>query len=161
MHDFSVRLRTGSNPEDINRFRSHTGKLFKNLFLKNPSHFQIIIKLWKNLKYFDAILEIIVVYLESSLYRAGMSSLLEVIFSFWWSVNTRLPCNKTMDIEYVDIMTGENLLSIQVATMVLIYWSVRSSSRRGRKNKRGGQNQHIIRISHTIPMYSISINQTH
>ena len=26
IHDFSVRLRTGSNPADINRFRSHTGK---------------------------------------------------------------------------------------------------------------------------------------
>ena len=27
MHDFSVLLRTGSNP-DINRFRSHSGKTF-------------------------------------------------------------------------------------------------------------------------------------
>ena len=36
-----------------------------------------------------------------------------------------------MDIEYVDVLTGENLSSIQVANMDLIYWSVRSSSRRG------------------------------
>ena len=27
IHDFSVCLRTGSNPADIHRFRSHTGKL--------------------------------------------------------------------------------------------------------------------------------------
>ena len=26
IHNFSVWLRTGSNPQDINRFRSHTGK---------------------------------------------------------------------------------------------------------------------------------------
>ena len=26
LHDFSVWLRIGSNPEDINRFESHTGK---------------------------------------------------------------------------------------------------------------------------------------
>ena len=27
IHDFSVLLRTGSNPPDINRFRSHTVKM--------------------------------------------------------------------------------------------------------------------------------------
>ncbi len=27
MHKFSIWLRTSSNPADINRFRSHTGKL--------------------------------------------------------------------------------------------------------------------------------------
>ena len=31
IHDFSVLLRTVSNPTDINRFRSHTGKGFKGL----------------------------------------------------------------------------------------------------------------------------------
>ena len=31
IHDFSVCLRTGSNPADINRFRSDTGKGFKYL----------------------------------------------------------------------------------------------------------------------------------
>ena len=36
-----------------------------------------------------------------------------------------------MDIEYVDIMTGENLSSIQIATIVHICQSVRSSSRMG------------------------------
>ena len=28
IYDFSVRLRTGYDPADINRFRSHTGKIF-------------------------------------------------------------------------------------------------------------------------------------
>ena len=37
----------------------------------------------------------------------------------------------TMDIEYVDILTEENLSSFQTVNMDLIYWSVRSSSRRG------------------------------
>ena len=32
IHDFSVWLRTGSNPVDSNRFRSHTGK-YNNLFM--------------------------------------------------------------------------------------------------------------------------------
>ncbi len=32
MHDFSVRLRTGSIPADIDRFGSHTGKVI--LFLE-------------------------------------------------------------------------------------------------------------------------------
>ena len=32
-HDFSICLRTGSNPADINRFRSHTGNKIKR-FLK-------------------------------------------------------------------------------------------------------------------------------
>ena len=27
IHDFSVWLRTGSNPADINQFQSHTGKI--------------------------------------------------------------------------------------------------------------------------------------
>ena len=36
-----------------------------------------------------------------------------------------------MDIEYVDILTGEKLSSILVANMYLIYWSVRSFIRRG------------------------------
>ena len=27
IHDFSVWLKTGSNPANINRFRSHTGKI--------------------------------------------------------------------------------------------------------------------------------------
>ena len=38
------------------------------------------------------------------------------------------PNNITMDIAYVDILTGENLSSILVAIMDLNYWSVRSSS---------------------------------
>ena len=37
----------------------------------------------------------------------------------------------TMDIEYVDILTEENLSSFQTVNMDLIYWSVISSSRRG------------------------------
>ena len=37
----------------------------------------------------------------------------------------------TMDIEYVDILTEENLSSFQTVNMDLIYWSVLSSSRRG------------------------------
>ena len=32
---------------------------------------------------------------------------------------------------YVDILTGKNLASIRFASMGLIYWSVRSSLRRG------------------------------
>ena len=36
-----------------------------------------------------------------------------------------------MDIEYMDIMTGENLSANWVATMLLIYWSVLSSSSMG------------------------------
>ncbi len=32
-----------------------------------------------------------------------------------------------MDIEYVDILTGENLSIFKVANMDLLYWSVRSS----------------------------------
>ncbi len=31
IHDFSVWLRTGSNPVDCNRFQSHTGKVVANL----------------------------------------------------------------------------------------------------------------------------------
>ena len=31
IHDFSVWLRIGSNPVDINRFRSQTGKYYKIL----------------------------------------------------------------------------------------------------------------------------------
>ena len=27
IHDFSIQLRTGSNPVDIDRFQSHTGKM--------------------------------------------------------------------------------------------------------------------------------------
>ena len=37
----------------------------------------------------------------------------------------------TMDIEYVDILTEENLSSFQAVNIYIIYWSVRSSSRRG------------------------------
>ena len=55
-----------------------------------------------------------------------------------------IPCPllNTMDIQYVDILTGENLSSIQVANMDLIYWLVRSPSwRRGIVNweERGGE----------------------
>ena len=32
-----------------------------------------------------------------------------------------------MDIEYVDIVTGEYLSGIKVANIVLIYWLIRSS----------------------------------
>ena len=40
---------------------------------------------------------------------------------------------------HVDIMTGEKLSSIYVAIFPVIYWSVRSSSRRGGHDaKRGG-----------------------
>ena len=38
------------------------------------------------------------------------------------------PNNITMDIAYVDILTGENFSSILVAIMDLNYWSDRSSS---------------------------------
>ena len=37
-----------------------------------------------------------------------------------------------MDVEYMDILTGEILSSIKVAKMDLIYWSVRLSSRKER-----------------------------
>ena len=36
-----------------------------------------------------------------------------------------------MDILYVDILTGENFSFNKIATMKLIYWPVRSSSKRG------------------------------
>ncbi len=41
IHDFSVWLRNGSNPADINRLRSHTGKnvLKFNPFLENGDKF--------------------------------------------------------------------------------------------------------------------------
>ena len=37
IHDFLVWLKTNSNPADINRFRSHTGKIFHGFeyFYKN------------------------------------------------------------------------------------------------------------------------------
>ena len=38
---FSVWLRTGSNPADINRFRSHTGKVLLILFTKIKAYFKI------------------------------------------------------------------------------------------------------------------------
>ena len=38
IHDFSVRLRTGSNPVDCNRFQSHTGKR-KLHFLEHTEFF--------------------------------------------------------------------------------------------------------------------------
>ena len=38
---------------------------------------------------------------------------------------------------YVDITTGEKLSSIQLANMKLIYWLVRSASRRGRGGVKG------------------------
>ena len=31
LHDFSVGLRTGSNPADINRFRCHSGHKYQNI----------------------------------------------------------------------------------------------------------------------------------
>ncbi len=40
---------------------------------------------------------------------------------------------------YVDIVTGEKLLSIQVANMKLVYLSVRSSIRRGCKGDEKGE----------------------
>ena len=40
IHDFSVWLRTVSNPADINQFRSHTGKIF----LMKKRHFKSILK---------------------------------------------------------------------------------------------------------------------
>ena len=33
IHDFSVQLKTGSNSPDINRFRSHTGKVSMSVFI--------------------------------------------------------------------------------------------------------------------------------
>ena len=53
IHEFSVWLRTGSNLTDINRFRSHTGKIcssneiqtFTKQGLKNPQ----IAKIYKSL----------------------------------------------------------------------------------------------------------------
>ena len=36
-----------------------------------------------------------------------------------------------MDIEYVDILTGEKLSLIGLANIELVYWSIRSSSWRG------------------------------
>ena len=74
-----------------------------------------------------------------------------------------------MDIEYVDILTVENLSLIQVANMDLIYWSVRLCSRRGGEGKRGwmggnvmlaSQEYHIIRVYENLvqhPSNHISI----
>ena len=42
-----------------------------------------------------------------------------------------------MDIKYVDTLTGENLSSILVANIDLIYWSDRSSSMRGKNGVNG------------------------
>ena len=36
-----------------------------------------------------------------------------------------------MNVEYVNIMTGDKLSSIYIAISPVIYWSVRLSSRRG------------------------------
>ena len=43
-----------------------------------------------------------------------------------------------MDIVYVELLTGENLMSIYVVNIDLIYWLVRTSSsgRRGNGEKR-------------------------
>ena len=43
---------------------------------------------------------------------------------------------------YVDIITGEKLLSIQIANIELIYWSVHLSSRR-QLGKGGGQGKSL------------------
>ena len=43
----------------------------------------------------------------------------------------------SMDILYVDTMTGVNLSLIQVANMDLLYWSVRSFSRKGGDGVKG------------------------
>ena len=40
IHNFSVWLRTGSNPADSNRFRSHTGKSFRIWDLHNLGYFK-------------------------------------------------------------------------------------------------------------------------
>ena len=42
-----------------------------------------------------------------------------------------------MDIEYVDILTGKNLSSIQISTIIIMYLLVRSSTRR----ERDGENE--------------------
>ena len=42
-----------------------------------------------------------------------------------------------MDITYVDIMTGEILSSVKVATLVLLYWQVLSYSSGGGDRVKG------------------------
>ena len=52
-----------------------------------------------------------------------------------------------MDVEYIEIMTGELLLSIWVATIVLIYRSVRSSSSREGDREKGVDGGIVILVS--------------
>ena len=55
-----------------------------------------------------------------------------------------------MDFEHVDIFTGENLSSILVANMDLIYWLVRSS------NKREGERVFFIVIGFLFFLFLIT-----
>ena len=74
----------------------------------------------------------------------------------------------TMDIEYVDILTGKNLSSIYVANMELIYWSIRLSSRREGNGVSvwiivilASYKFHLIRVHENLvqhPINNISIN---
>ena len=43
-----------------------------------------------------------------------------------------------MNIKYVDILTGKNLLLVKIANMDLIFWLVRSSNKRGGDRVEGG-----------------------
>ena len=47
-----------------------------------------------------------------------------------------------MDVEYMDILTRENLSPIKVAKMDLIYWSVRLSSRKERDGVKSVAGRH-------------------
>ena len=42
VNDFSVWLRTGSNPEDNNRFQIHTGKMFCRFDASSMIHMSIV-----------------------------------------------------------------------------------------------------------------------
>ena len=49
-----------------------------------------------------------------------------------------------MDIEYVDILTRENLSSMYIANMDFIYWSVCLSSRKGSNDVKGMEGGGIV-----------------
>ena len=85
------------------------------------------------------------------------------ISEFYWllcyvcdSDTTNNGCNCTIIVIYVDIMTGEKLSSIQLANMELVHWSVRSSNRRGGRQRgwKGG-NRYFSPLQ--VSLYNIKI----